>query len=146
MPLPNIPSYELVSGFLLLAMALAAWWMYAVGRAYAASSGKRWNATKALISLSIALAWCGVLFGVSQQNWAHEFDSFPPPGLRVFIVLMAITTMIAFSSIGRQLATELPMVLLVGFQVFRLPTFDASLSGTLVYPDAFWRTDSVGLR
>jgi len=32
------------------------------------------------------------------------------------------------------------------FQVFRFPTFDASLSGTLVYPDAFWRTDSVGLR
>lgn len=32
------------------------------------------------------------------------------------------------------------------FQVFRLPTYDASLSGTLVYPDAFWRTDSVGLR
>lgn len=32
------------------------------------------------------------------------------------------------------------------FQVFRLPGFDTSLSGTLVYPDAFWRTDSVGLR
>ena len=32
------------------------------------------------------------------------------------------------------------------FQVFRLPTFHALLSGTLVYPDAFWRTDSVGLR
>jgi putative acetyltransferase len=32
------------------------------------------------------------------------------------------------------------------FQVFRLPSFDASLGGTLVYPDAFWRTDSVGLR
>ena len=32
------------------------------------------------------------------------------------------------------------------FQVFRLPAFDAALSGTLVYPDAFWRTDSVGLR
>lgn len=32
------------------------------------------------------------------------------------------------------------------FQVFRLPNFAASLSGTLVYPDAFWRTDSVGLR
>jgi putative acetyltransferase len=32
------------------------------------------------------------------------------------------------------------------FQVFRLPTFDALLSGTLIYPDAFWRTDSVGLR
>lgn len=32
------------------------------------------------------------------------------------------------------------------FQVFRLPSFDVSLTGTLVYPDAFWRTDSVGLR
>jgi putative acetyltransferase len=32
------------------------------------------------------------------------------------------------------------------FQVFRLPSFDESLTGTLVYPDAFWRTDSVGLR
>lgn len=32
------------------------------------------------------------------------------------------------------------------FQVFRLPNFDESLTGTLVYPDAFWRTDSVGLR
>ena len=32
------------------------------------------------------------------------------------------------------------------FQVLRLATFDASLKGTLVYPDAFWRTDSVGLR
>lgn len=32
------------------------------------------------------------------------------------------------------------------FQVFRLQDFDTSLSGTLVYPDAFWRTDSVGLR
>ena len=32
------------------------------------------------------------------------------------------------------------------FMVKRLSKFDPSLSGTLVYPDAFWRTDSVGLR
>jgi putative acetyltransferase len=32
------------------------------------------------------------------------------------------------------------------FQVLRLTSFKPSLSGTLVYPDAFWRTDSVGLR
>jgi len=121
MPLPNIPSFALQAGFSLLALTLAAWWVYAVGRAYAPGS-KNWNATSAMISLAIVLVWCGALFGVSQQNWAHEFDSFPPPGLRVFIVLMAITTTIAFSSIGRQLATELPIVLLLGFQVFRLPT------------------------
>jgi putative acetyltransferase len=32
------------------------------------------------------------------------------------------------------------------FMVKRLSAFDPSLTGTLVYPDAFWRTDSVGLR
>ena len=32
------------------------------------------------------------------------------------------------------------------FQVFRLPSYEPSMSGSLVYPDAFWRTDSVGLR
>jgi putative acetyltransferase len=32
------------------------------------------------------------------------------------------------------------------FQFHRLSRFDSTLQGTLVYPDAFWRTDSVGLR
>lgn len=32
------------------------------------------------------------------------------------------------------------------FMAYRLPRFDPGLSGALVYPDAFWRTDSVGLR
>jgi len=32
------------------------------------------------------------------------------------------------------------------FQVRRLPSHEEWMTGTLVYPDAFWRTDSVGLR
>ena len=32
------------------------------------------------------------------------------------------------------------------FQVQKLANWTAELSGALVYPDAFWRTDSVGLR
>ena len=32
------------------------------------------------------------------------------------------------------------------FQFHRLCRFDPNSRGTLVYPDAFWRTDSVGLR
>jgi putative acetyltransferase len=34
----------------------------------------------------------------------------------------------------------------VAFQFHRLSRFDPMLQGTVVYPDAFWRTDSVGLR
>jgi hypothetical protein len=30
--------------------------------------------------------------------------------------------------------------------VVRLPSFESSKTGALVYPDAFWRADVVGLR
>ena len=32
------------------------------------------------------------------------------------------------------------------FMVYPLPSFVAGTTGTLVYPDAFWRNDAVGLR
>lgn len=32
------------------------------------------------------------------------------------------------------------------FMVYPLPSYEPSMTGALVYPDAFWRTDTVGLR
>jgi putative acetyltransferase len=32
------------------------------------------------------------------------------------------------------------------FMVYRLPAYEPSMTGALVYPDAFWRADAVGLR
>jgi putative acetyltransferase len=32
------------------------------------------------------------------------------------------------------------------FMAYRLPSYEPMLTGTLVYPDAFWRCDAVGLR
>jgi putative acetyltransferase len=32
------------------------------------------------------------------------------------------------------------------FMAFPLRSYDPSLRGALVYPDAFWRADAVGLR
>lgn len=32
------------------------------------------------------------------------------------------------------------------FMVYPLPNYEPSMTGALVYPDAFWRTDTVGLR
>lgn len=34
----------------------------------------------------------------------------------------------------------------VAFMAYPLPSYDPSLRGALVYPDAFWRADAVGLR
>ena len=122
MPLPAIPSMPLQAGFILLALILGAWWVFAVGRAYAREGTERWHTSRALVGLGVLILWGLFLLGVSQQQWVHEFNSFPPPALRVFIVLLVITAMIAFSTIGRKLAEGLPLIWLVGFQVFRLPT------------------------
>lgn len=123
MPLPGIPSAVLQAEFILLALLLGVWWVFATGKAYAVpDSGARWNMPKAMIALGVILLWFGFLFAVSQQVWAHEFTSFPPPGLRVFLALMVVTAVIAFSPIGRKLANGLPLIWLVSFQAFRLPT------------------------
>lgn len=53
---------------------------------------------------------------------------------------------------GFQPASELgftaPSVRIPGaaFMVYTLPGYESNVSGALVYPDAFWRADSVGLR
>lgn len=120
MPLPVQPSLALQAGFVLLTLILAVWWAFAAGRAYALS-GKGWHFHATTMGLVLVLVISGFLFGVSQQPWIHTFDSFPPPALRVFIVLLALTTVIAFSPIGRKLA-QLPLTWLVGFQLFRIPT------------------------
>ncbi len=122
MPLPTPPSTGLQAGFMLLVLLMGVWWTFAVGRAYAPVNGTHWNISRAAIALFVFLLWVTFLFVVSQQAWAHNFDSFPPPGLRVVVVLILLTTVIAYSSIGRKLAEGLPLVWLVGFQVFRLPT------------------------
>ncbi|KAF0202849.1 MAG: hypothetical protein FD173_1915 [Gallionellaceae bacterium] len=123
MPLPVIPSAVLQTEFVLLALLLGVWWVLVTGKVYVVpDSGTRWNMPKAMIGLGVILLWLGFLFGVSQQVWSHEFISFPPPALRVFLTLMVVTTVIAFSPIGRKLAEGLPLIWLVGFQAFRLPT------------------------
>lgn len=32
------------------------------------------------------------------------------------------------------------------FMVYRLPRYETSMTGALIYPEAFWRADAVGLR
>ena len=46
---------------------------------------------------------------------------------------------IGFTAPSRRIPDE-------AFMVYRLPTHQPWMTGTLVYPDAFWRADAVGLR
>ncbi len=50
-----------------------------------------------------------------------------------------------FAADERGFTSPSPRIPPPAFQVFPLPADDISLTGRLVYPDAFWRTDSVSL-
>lgn len=49
---------------------------------------------------------------------------------------------------GAELGFTAPSVRIppAAFMVHRLPSYEPSITGALVYPDAFWRFDAVGLR
>lgn len=125
MSLTATPSVVVQTGFIALSILLAIWW---IGIASVASTttgpaslrGKI-NYKYLLLAGILVLAWLSATTFVGYQSWAHNFDSFPPPALRVFLVMVALTLAIAYSPAGKKLALSTPLWLLVGFQVFRIP-------------------------
>src|SRR5690348_17101392 len=62
-----------------------------------------------------------VTFGIAATGVLARFDARPPPFVILVVAILALGVALAFSSLGRALATGLPLVALVGFQGFRLP-------------------------
>lgn len=135
MELDVIPSNTLYAGFVILPLLITCWWIWVSGRAHAVLNrdNKPLNSTnsnspKAVFSLKAAslsavifVVWLTSAAFVGFQDWAHNFESFPPPVIRVFLVFIVVTLFIAFSKIGKVLALNTPLCLLIGFQTFRVP-------------------------
>ncbi len=134
MELTVSPSNSLTIGFIVLPITLVCWWTWASGRAFGVESTRpppdrvTQNSATSLFN-SKAAAWTAALlviwliFGafVGHQDWAHTFNTFPPSGVRAFIALIVITIIIALTRVGKTLAHNTPLWLLVGFQAFRIP-------------------------
>jgi len=129
MELNATPSTALTFGFILITLLLASWWIWLTGRAYAnffAEQTQKYSKTNTsrkatLWATVIILSWLGLTAMVSFQDWAHNFDSFPPPALRVLLILIAITMLFAFLKPGKVISQQTPIWLLIGFQTFRVP-------------------------
>ncbi|MDH5377546.1 MAG: hypothetical protein OEX00_04410 [Gammaproteobacteria bacterium] len=128
MELNAVPSGFVQSGFIGLSVALAVWWVWASGRAYGAGAmamgrpGSRGFSVKAAaVAAVLVFAWLAVSAVVGHQDWAHTFESFPPPGLRFFLVLLALTILIAYTKPGTMLSQNIPLWLLIAYQAFRIP-------------------------
>jgi len=129
MTLSADPSNLVQSGFILIALILACWWIWVTGKAYAGYYNQSatnkvvtgFHAKAAIWATLIACCWLGLTALISFQEWAHQFDSFPPPGVRVVIILVIITSLIAFLKPGKIIMQQTPIYLIIGFQAFRFP-------------------------
>jgi len=68
--------------------------------------------------LSVSLVVPGVLAGAGLLN---RYDPMPAPGLLLVLFVTICTVGLALSRAGERLATGIPLAVLVGYQVFRVP-------------------------
>lgn len=97
-------------GFLSLGVSLAVFWV-AVPPA-----GK-----SRLVRGAFVAAWLGAAAALSSIDSLRDFRSFPPPLLRVLLVMLLALTIVALSPGGRRVGNGMPLWILVGFQAFRIP-------------------------
>jgi hypothetical protein len=110
------------AGFVLLSAAALAWCFLSIPRAAIAcgDSGREAYrlrqrfllAALAWTALTLTLAWAGVL---ARWDWR------PPPLMFLFVGILVLGPVIAWSRAGDRLARGLPLAGLVGLQSFRLP-------------------------
>ena len=110
------------AAFVLLALAVIAWFYTSIPRAVMACGETRiaalavrsrfMSAAAAWIAVTMALAWAGV---------TGRRDVFPPPLMGVLVAVFALGLILARSTVGDRLARGLPLSALVGLQSFRFP-------------------------
>ncbi|MBM3735411.1 MAG: hypothetical protein FJW39_06435 [Acidobacteria bacterium] len=95
--------------------------------AAAGFSGRRLKHPKEKLSRDLFIA-AGAIVAVlaipaflAQSGVTTDFSGTPPNMLRLMLVCAGTTVALALSPYGRRLATGLPLWVLVGYQVFRLP-------------------------
>ncbi len=67
------------------------------------------------------LAWASITALAAASGVLRLFDATPPPFGILALVIVAIGIAVPFSRLGTLLVRGLPLSVLVGFQVFRLP-------------------------
>lgn len=84
--------------------------------------GEAPEATRAAtIRVSVGvLAWLGLTGTLAAAGVLDHFDRFPPPIMPLFLAAFVLVFAVAFSKLGRRLADDLPLSLLVGYQGFRV--------------------------
>jgi len=124
MPLLAIPdaSQFLTGSFIAMAIALVALLVIGVhvaGRRLGEppATRRRWTT----LTVIGAAAWLGATWAVAETGHLSRLDLRPPPFAALFVAIVVLALLMAFTRFGTRLVDGLPLAVLIGVQAFRFP-------------------------
>lgn len=117
---PDASSF-LIASFTILGIALAL--LFVLGAAYASrAAGESPDRMRRRVGAlaSTAIAWLAATWLIADAGLLAR-DGTPPPFVPLVVTVFTLAVAIAFSPLGRLLATHVPLAALVIFQGYRLP-------------------------
>lgn len=114
---PSILSDVLFIAIVVLVAAFYVTALLKTSRGGGAGSG-RGGIGLVMLVLAVSVVLPGLLAGAGLLD---RFDPMPAPALLLVLIVTIGTFLLAFSSPGDRLADGVPLAVLVGFQVFRVP-------------------------
>lgn len=117
----EVASDGLRAAFSVLAIVVAAGFVAGVHRSAVALGASRADAQRTALRWAAAVAGWMAVTGIAAASGRLRFDSMPPTMVILLVVMLVASFWIGMSRTGERLALGVPLALLVGFQVFRLP-------------------------
>ncbi len=114
---PPVASSIVAWGIALLALGVAAWVAWAVGRGGDAA-GRARQVSIAAIALAV---WMAFTWQLAARGVLARFTDVPPRFLLAVLAAVACAFILGVSPFGRRMALALPFGALIGAQAFRLP-------------------------
>jgi hypothetical protein len=102
-----------------LLVVLLLWGTRAAGRRSGADAAALQRTS--LVVGAISIGWLALTWAVAEAGVLREWERTPPPLFGLVIGILALACALAFSRLGGNLASFLPLWALVGVQGFRLP-------------------------
>jgi hypothetical protein len=118
------PSYSdpVVLAFVVIPLILAAALVWAAGYAWRRAGAETPRVVRAVtLTLAGTATWMSVTWVVAASGAFRQWNQVPPPFALLVLAIVLLGARIAFSGLGRQIATHVPLWALVGIQAFRLP-------------------------
>jgi hypothetical protein len=111
-----------VYAFVVIPLILAAALAVAVGHAWRQAGAPAPKVVRAVtLTLAGTATWMAITWVVAASGAFRQWDRVPPPFALLVLAILLLGARLAFSGLGRQVATHVPLWALVGIQAFRLP-------------------------